>query len=73
MQYLKENRKVLYTDLLTSSKLNSYLGDIDLQASERLERLTEGEQDPEETDRKMDPCIGWEDTVRLIDKIAEDC
>ena len=20
-----------------------------------------------------DPCIGWEDTVRLIDKIAEDC
>lgn len=41
LQYLKENRKVLYTDLLTSSKLNSYLGDIDLQASERLERLTE--------------------------------
>ena len=38
---LKENRKVLYTDLLTSSKLNSYLADIDLQASERLERLTE--------------------------------
>lgn len=27
--------------LLTSSKLNSYLADIDLQASERLERLTE--------------------------------
>ena len=41
MQYLKENRKVLYTDLLTNSKLNSYLADIDLQASERLERLTE--------------------------------
>lgn len=41
MQYLKENRKVLYTDLLTSSKLNRYLADIDLQASERLERLTE--------------------------------
>ena len=41
LQYLKENRKVLYTDLLTSSKLNSYLADIDLQASERLERLTE--------------------------------
>ena len=41
LQYLKENRKVLYTDLLTSSKLNRYLADIDLQASERLERLTE--------------------------------
>ena len=33
--------EVLYTDLLTSSKLNRYLADIDLQASERLERLTE--------------------------------
>ena len=31
----------MYTDLLTSSKLNRYLADIDLQASERLERLTE--------------------------------
>ena len=41
LRYLKEHRKVLYTDLLTSGKLNSYLADIDLQASERLERLTE--------------------------------
>lgn len=39
--YLKAHRKVLYTNLLTSGKLNSYLADIDLQASERLERLTE--------------------------------
>lgn len=41
LRYLKEYRKVLYTDLLTSGKLNSYLADIDLQASELLERLTE--------------------------------
>lgn len=41
LRYLKEHRKVLYTNLLTSGKLNSYLADIDLQASERLERLTE--------------------------------
>ena len=41
LRYLKEHRKVLYTDLLTSGKLNSYLSNIDLQASERLERLTE--------------------------------
>ncbi len=41
LRYLKEHRKVLYTDLLASGKLNSYLADIDLQASERLERLTE--------------------------------
>ena len=41
LRYLKEHRKVLYTDLLTNGKLNSYLADIDLQASEHLERLTE--------------------------------
>ena len=41
LRYIREHSKVLYTDLLTSSKLNSYLADIDLQASERLERLTE--------------------------------
>lgn len=41
LRYLKEHRKVLYTDLLTSGKLNSHLTDIDLQTSERLERLTE--------------------------------
>ena len=41
LRYLKEHRKVLYADLLTSGKLNSHLADIDLQASERLERLTE--------------------------------
>lgn len=41
LRYLKEHRKVLYTNLLTNGKLNSYLADIDLQASERIERLTE--------------------------------
>ena len=41
LRYLKEHRNVLYTNLLTNGKLNSYLADIDLQASERIERLTE--------------------------------
>ena len=40
-RYLKEHRRTTYATLLTSGKLNSYLADIDLQASERLERLTE--------------------------------
>ncbi len=41
LRYPKEYRKVLYTNLLSNGKLNSYLADIDLQASERIERLTE--------------------------------
>lgn len=41
LRYIKQNRKVLYTNLLTSSKLNSYLTDIDEQAKEYFEILTE--------------------------------
>ena len=38
-RYLKTHRKVLYTSLLTSGKLNSYLADIDRQAEEMFTRL----------------------------------
>lgn len=41
MRYLKEYRRVTYTNLLTSGKLNTYLADIDRQAQERFERLIE--------------------------------
>ena len=42
MDYLKQYRKVIYTNLLTSGRLNAYLADIDRQAQERFERLIEG-------------------------------
>lgn len=35
-RYLKQYRKVLYMNLLTSGKLNSHLADIDKQAEERF-------------------------------------
>ena len=41
LHYLKQNRKVLYTNLLTSGKLNSYLADIDKQAEDMFLRLIE--------------------------------
>lgn len=41
LRYLREYRKVTYTNLLTSGRLNSYLADIDRQAQERFETLTE--------------------------------
>ena len=41
LRYLKEYRRVTYTNLLTSGKLNTYRADIDMQARERFERLTE--------------------------------
>ncbi|MBR2915545.1 MAG: TnpV protein [Clostridia bacterium] len=39
LRYIKQHRKVLYTNLLTSGKLNSYLVDIDKQAEEMFSRL----------------------------------
>ena len=42
MDYLKQNHKVTYTNLLTSGRLNAYLADIDRQVQERFERLING-------------------------------
>ena len=42
LDYLKQHRKVTYTNLLTSGKLNAYLADIGRQAQERFYRLIEG-------------------------------
>lgn len=39
LRYIKQHRKVLYFNLLTSGKLNSYLADIDKQAENMLSRL----------------------------------
>ncbi len=41
LNYLKQYRKVTYTNLLISGKINAYLADIDRQAQERFERLIE--------------------------------
>ena len=41
LRYLKEYHRNAYTTLLTSGRLNTYLADIDKQAQERMERLTE--------------------------------
>ena len=39
LDYLKQYRRVTYTNLLTSGRLNDYLADVDRQAQERFERL----------------------------------
>lgn len=41
LRYLKEYHRNTYTTLLASGRLNTYLADIDKQAQERMERLTE--------------------------------
>jgi polyhydroxyalkanoate synthesis regulator phasin len=39
LRYLKQHRKNVYTDLLTSGKLNNYLADLNEQAEEMFSRL----------------------------------
>ena len=47
MRYIRQHRKVFYTNLLTSGRLNGYLADIDRQATELffglIEQMTERE------------------------------
>ena len=39
LKYIKQHRKVLYINLLTSGKLNGYLADLDNQAEDMFFRL----------------------------------
>ena len=60
-RYLKENRKVLYADLLTSGKLNGYLADIDRQAEEMFSRLVRQMAETEGITEKLkaDDMMSW--------------
>ena len=40
LRYIKQERKALYTELMTSSRLNTYLADINEQATEQMLVLT---------------------------------
>ena len=59
--YLKENRRVLYADLLTSGKLNGYLADIDRQAEEMFSRLVRQMAETEGITEKLkaDDMMSW--------------
>ena len=39
LRYIKQHKKALYLNLLTTGKLRNYLADIDIQAEEMLYRL----------------------------------
>lgn len=41
LRHIKQERKALYTELLTSGRLNTYLADINEQAAEQMLLLTE--------------------------------
>ena len=53
LDYLKQYRKVTYTNLLTSGRLNTYLADIDRQAQERFQRLIESMKQAQGTTERL--------------------
>ena len=53
LQYIKEYKRTLYTSLLTSCKLNSYLADIDEQAQDVFSRLVKQLAEKESVTEKL--------------------
>lgn len=75
-RYLKANRRALYTSLLTSGKLNSYLADIDRQAEEMFSRLVKQLSEKEgvtETLKAENQKFTDEDFAPLYDVIFQNC
>ena len=61
LRYIKQHRKVLYLNLLTSGKLNAYLADLDKQAEEMFSRLVKqmAENDRVTEQFKADNQVEW--------------
>ena len=53
LQYIRQHKQVVYTILLTSGKLNSYLADIDRQAEEMFSQLVKQMAKREGVDEKL--------------------
>lgn len=53
LRYIKEHKRTLYANLLTSCKLNSYLADIDKQAEEMFSRLVKQLAEKENVTEKL--------------------
>ena len=61
LRYLKQHRRIVYTELLTSGKLNDYLADIDREAEEMFSRLVNQMAEDEGITEKLkaDDMMTW--------------
>ena len=60
LRYIKQNRKVLYLNLLTSGKINGYLADLDKQAEDMIFRLV----------KQMAVCEGVTETLKVENQMG---
>ena len=68
LRYINQHRKVFYTSLLTSCKLNSYLHEVDVRATEMYDRLVKQlkEQQGITEQLKADDMMAWVQTMNNI-------
>ena len=61
LRYIRQHKKVFYTNLLTSGKLQSYLADVEEQAQELFDRLMKQRAEREGITEKLkaDNQIEW--------------
>ena len=74
LKYLKEHRRVLYIDLLTSGKLTQHLNTVDRQAREMLELLVKQmAQEQGITEQlKAEDQMAWVSAMNIIRSAAEE-
>ena len=72
LRYIKQHRKILYTNPLTSGKLNSYLAELDKQAEDIFFRLVEqmAESEGVTEQLKADNQMEWVARMNNISQMA---
>ena len=75
LRYLKEYRRSVYANLLTSGRLNSYLVDIDWQAQERFDRIVEQMKQAQGVTEqlKAENQVEWVGRMNNIQVCAREC
>ena len=74
LRYIKQHRRVFYTNLLTSGKLNSYLADLNEDAEEMFDLLVKqmAERDGITEKLKAEDQIEWVQRMNAIRAMARD-
>lgn len=72
LQYIKQNKHIFYTELLTLGKLNGYLADIDRQAEEMLAELMKRLAEKEGVTEKLkaDDQMQWVGRMNAVRETA---
>ena len=73
-EYIKQNKPVFYSMLITQCKLNSYLHDIDVRASEMYENLVKqlAEQEGVTEQLKANDMMAWVQAMNNISNRARE-